>query len=218
MAKSSRAACKKCKEKIEMGTPRLAYKTEADDHHGSEWGFFHPTCGVLAGKFWKNFKAVETVVGLEKMPPDACSAIKSALAGSGDGKSSTAGGTSGLKKRPAASEASEAQSKKAKVTDKAAAGPSTKVVEEMQKLSTDKLKALLKANDMNTTGNKTVLVARAADGKAFGALPRCPSCSGGRIRYEAGKYSCPGYMDDDTFVKCFFHADTIKRNKWVAVD
>lgn len=48
----------------------------------------------------------------------------------------------------------------------------------------DKLKALLKANDQSRSGNKEVLLAKCADGAAFGKLPRCPTCFGGKIKFR----------------------------------
>jgi len=48
----------------------------------------------------------------------------------------------------------------------------------------EKLKALLKANDQSRSGNKAVLVAKCADGAAFGKLPRCPKCFGGKIKFR----------------------------------
>jgi len=50
--------------------------------------------------------------------------------------------------------------------------------------SNDKLKALLKLNDQSRSGNKAVLVAKVADGAAFGKLPRCPKCFGGKIKFR----------------------------------
>jgi len=46
------------------------------------------------------------------------------------------------------------------------------------------MKALLKANDQSRSGNKAVLLAKCADGSAFGKLPRCPTCHGGKIKFR----------------------------------
>lgn len=68
------------------------------------------------------------------------------------------------------------------------------------------LKRLLKANGQAMMGLKEGIVQRVAEGYVMGAIPNCPKCYGGRPRYDitTGIYSCPGYMDDDTFVNCYF--------------
>jgi len=108
--------------------------------------------------------------------------------------------------------------------------------QEFRALTNDKLKAILKANDQSQTGNKDVLVAKVADGAAFGKLPRCPSCSGGKIKIripgaDGGlvslenaqkkpnkswkRYYCTGYYDDDEPVHCRWSSDTVVREEWI---
>ena len=54
------------------------------------------------------------------------------------------------------------------------------------------------------TGNKDFLLEKIADGKIFGQIPRCPICFGGRPKFDfkMSCYYCPGYRDDDDFVRC----------------
>ena len=54
------------------------------------------------------------------------------------------------------------------------------------------------------TGNKDYLVEKIADGKIFGQIPRCPSCFGGRPKfdYHTSSYYCSGYRDDEDFINC----------------
>eukprot|EP00971_Amphidinium_carterae_P310640 6172478-Amphidinium_carterae.2 len=47
-------------------------------------------------------------------------------------------------------------------------------------------------SDRNLRGVELAREWSTQSGKAFGALPRCSSCGGGRIRFEGGVYSCPG--------------------------
>merc|ERR1711907_498967 len=56
--------------------------------------------------------------------------------------------------------------------------------QEVTSWTNDKLKKLLKANDQSQTGNKAGLVAKCAFGLAFGKLPRCPACFGGKIKFR----------------------------------
>jgi len=92
---------------------------------------------------------------------------------------------------------------------------------DLSELSAADLKELLRLNGMKCTGKKTELVARAADGKAFGALPRCPMCALGYLRVDSepglgggGLFTCPGAFDDDKFVACSFSAYAVDRVPW----
>eukprot|EP00308_Calcidiscus_leptoporus_P017388 CAMPEP_0119386238 /NCGR_PEP_ID=MMETSP1334-20130426/95002_1 /TAXON_ID=127549 /ORGANISM="Calcidiscus leptoporus, Strain RCC1130" /LENGTH=203 /DNA_ID=CAMNT_0007407685 /DNA_START=61 /DNA_END=672 /DNA_ORIENTATION=- len=85
------------------------------------------------------------------------------------------------------------------------------------------LKAVLESNGQLKGGTKPALVDRCVDGKLFGRLPRCPKCGGGvlRVVYQSkvghggkGKFSCPGYYDDDHFVRCNYTANEAERGQW----
>eukprot|EP00301_Raphidiophrys_heterophryoidea_P027954 c990_g1_i1.p1 GENE.c990_g1_i1~~c990_g1_i1.p1 ORF type:complete len:373 (+),score=69.26 c990_g1_i1:1-1119(+) len=83
----------------------------------------------------------------------------------------------------------------------------------------DELKVMCKANDQKCTGTKAELSARVADGLVLGRIPRCPSCSGGHPKFDlaTGVYTCPGFMDDDTFKFCNWIGtfSDFKRLPWV---
>lgn len=85
-------------------------------------------------------------------------------------------------------------------------------------LSTDKLKAVLGANNQSRNGRKAELAERCADGSLLGRIPMCPQCGGGRLRFErrTGIYKCPGYMDDDEFKNCnrIYSMGEIERGAW----
>jgi hypothetical protein len=89
--------------------------------------------------------------------------------------------------------------------------------EKMDALSVEALKAMLRANDGLLSGGKSDLVQRCAEGKVLGALPRCPLCSAGKLKFDSksGIYNCPGYMDDDKWAPCFFKSGAIDRRPWV---
>lgn len=59
---------------------------------------------------------------------------------------------------------------------------------------------------------------KVADGKVLGAIPRCPSCFGGRPRFDyiSGMYRCPGYRDDEDFVNCnrTYNLGDLTRTSW----
>jgi hypothetical protein len=82
----------------------------------------------------------------------------------------------------------------------------------------DQLKDILAKNGQSRTGNKGELAAKCADGKLLGRIPTCASCGGGKLRFNQsnGMYSCPGYMDDDDFVRCSktYLMSEIVRDPW----
>merc|ERR1719510_1863063 len=222
-ARSNRSRCKefRCKRAIEKDELRIGLKQEENDHMGEDLGWFC-FCDSFGPCLWKTFNYrknsnppitdISHVNNLQALTKEDRAKIRALVARRGAAPKASTGGASGgdgPKKRTAAADAGSEPAKKKRAADKAAKGPPPKVVAEMEKLSVDQLKALLRTNDQNVTGTKGQLVARAADGKAFGALPRCPTCHGGRIKYEGGVYSCPGFMDDDVFHKCSFQAPTI---------
>jgi hypothetical protein len=54
-------------------------------------------------------------------------------------------------------------------------------------------------------------------GKLLGALPICPVCFKGKLRFKmsTSEYKCPGYMDDTDFKFCKFKAtEGVTRNEW----
>lgn len=230
-ARSGRSKCKefRCKRIIEKEELRIGIKQDDElDHQGEDlgWYCFQDSYGAC---LWKTFRyksngntpitKIKEVKGLSNLNQEDQDKIAKLISGAGSAAASgtaTPLGKDTGKKRPASSAeaGAEGATKKRKVVDKAAKGPPKKVVESMQKLSIAELKALLKHNDQVLTGTKPELVERASYGKAFGALPRCPKCAGGKIKYSSAKYICPGYMDDDVFHKCFFSADIVTRNPW----
>jgi len=79
-------------------------------------------------------------------------------------------------------------------------------LEQINDLAVPALKEALKLNGQSTTGAKAELQDRVAFGMAFGALPRCPKCSGGKLKVRGAFFLCPGYMEDDEFIECDFLA------------
>jgi len=80
--------------------------------------------------------------------------------------------------------------------------------------SVDTLKKMLKLNDQVCGGKKVDLIERVAECKVLGIVPRCPLCSGGKPKFQAGYYYCPGYMDDDAFQECTWISRDLERTPW----
>jgi len=76
------------------------------------------------------------------------------------------------------------------------------------------LKARLRANDQIVAGNKGELIKRIIACITNGCLPRCPQCSGGRLKHVGSIYRCPGYHDDEDFVRCDYATRTINFIAW----
>jgi len=76
------------------------------------------------------------------------------------------------------------------------------------------LKNMLKFNDQLCNGKKADLIERVAECKVLGTIPRCPECSGGKPKFQAGYYFCPGYMDDDKFQECNWISRDLERTPW----
>ena len=92
------------------------------------------------------------------------------------------------------------------------------LLDTLQTLSTEELKQICRKNDQKITGTKSELIERVADGRVLGRIPKCAECGGGRLRFNAktGVYTCPGYMEDDQFVRCSksFQAKEVQRTTW----
>jgi len=89
--------------------------------------------------------------------------------------------------------------------------------DELADKKVDELREMLRANDQTMKGTKSELITKVADGMALGRIPRCPKCFAGRLRFESGKYICPGYGDDEgKFHRCTYKANfaDIKREDW----
>ncbi|XP_038714269.1 poly [ADP-ribose] polymerase 1 isoform X2 [Tripterygium wilfordii] len=68
-------------------------------------------------------------------------------------------------------------------------------------VTTAELREMLEANVQESTGSELDLRDRCADGMMFGALGRCPTCSGS-LRYSGGMYRCHGYAS--AWSKCSY--------------
>ncbi|PQQ17792.1 poly [Prunus yedoensis var. nudiflora] len=78
-------------------------------------------------------------------------------------------------------------------------------------VTTAELREMLEANVQDSTGSELDLRERCADGMMFGALSRCPICSG-FLRYSGGMYRCHGYISE--WSKCSYSTEEPERLKW----
>ncbi|KAK6164538.1 hypothetical protein DH2020_001402 [Rehmannia glutinosa] len=80
-------------------------------------------------------------------------------------------------------------------------------------VTTSELREMLEANEQDTRGSELDLRERCVDGMFFGALAKCPMCSGW-LRYSSGMYRCCGYLSEWT--KCSYSTAEPQRikGKW----
>uniref|UniRef100_A0A803LFE6 Poly [ADP-ribose] polymerase n=1 Tax=Chenopodium quinoa TaxID=63459 RepID=A0A803LFE6_CHEQI len=80
-------------------------------------------------------------------------------------------------------------------------------------VSTVELRQMLQANEQSTSGSELDLRDRCADGMMFGALKRCPMCSG-HLSFSGGMYKCHGFISE--WSKCSYSTNQPERikGKW----
>jgi len=228
-AKSGRAGCRKCKEKIGKGDLRIGTHTEVDDHTMSQWQ--HLECykmnKKLAGEY-TNVQFLEEMVddnteesrlgtqeGLadiaEKMGGKADAAADEKKAAKKSGKRT--GPLAGIQANAAAlledgeedeDEQPAARKSKLDPKDELAAKAYTKY----SSFKVGELKDVLRWNHSAVGGTKDVLLLRVIDGEVHGRLARCPTCDKGKLKVideDPGKVECKGFFHKESgaYHKCF---------------
>ncbi|KAL0435635.1 UNVERIFIED_CONTAM: Poly [ADP-ribose] polymerase 1 [Sesamum radiatum] len=77
-------------------------------------------------------------------------------------------------------------------------------------VTTSELREMLEANEQDSKGSELDLRERCADGMLFGALAKCPMCSGS-LHYSSGMYRCGGYLSE--WSKCSYSTTEPQRVK-----
>jgi len=231
-AKSARATCKQCKEKIDKGALRLGLKIvasldgEADAaarqqaHAAESTKWHHADCfPQVRGAAWfrKHLpESVETCAGFGDLA-EADRARVVALFATCRGAAPGAGDTPCKtphpgKKRSAGAEAEEQPSGKQARVEAAGVltGEQLQAIEvtkaELSKKNAAMLGALLAKNGLPKTGRKEDLLERAAECRVLGVPPTCATCSKARLKWSrvSGAFSCPGFFDEEEkrFKRC----------------
>ena len=231
-AKSNRAACKGCKAKIDKDVLRIGINTPGPgDYLMTSWRHLECVKKPKPGKGLDTLDELSGLTGLSAddqakvsswFAQGAAPAVKPQ---GGGGKKRAAEDDQAVSKLSDPKKMKIGELKEAlaaaglpttgKKGDLVEALEPVFLRQEVEKgyasLSGDKLKVMLELNGQKKSGNKDELVELCVDGKLYGALPRCPECGSGilRVAYlskygHAGqaRFSCPGYFDDDAFVRC----------------
>ena len=202
-AKSGRASCRKCKEKISQGSVRVGATSMRDDEYAMvRWfklGCFHFKRAKITVD---NYESV--LGGLDALSDEDRNAVLAAVEAGGPARAA--------KKAKKASEGGALS-----IDDIRADNP---VWQKYKKMSSALLKDYLRKNDCFLKGKKAELLERCFDGDMRGRLMRCPQCGQGKLDIvmaskemsasNAGGQSntavCNGYFDEEMGyrVKCTF--------------
>mmetsp|Transcript_36053 Transcript_36053/g.58170 ORF Transcript_36053/g.58170 Transcript_36053/m.58170 type:complete len:265 (-) Transcript_36053:71-865(-) len=235
-AKSNRAACKQCKEKIAQGALKIGVKAAAEaggegdaadrqkSHVMDSTKWQHTGCfQQIKGTPWFKKNLPESASGcsgfddLKAEEQEHVNAIFAACRGEGPAPPATSQGAAqeekaGKKRPKAAASADEDGSaqKQARVGEDAMTKQQFAAIEaakaDLLKKNVAALGMMLAKNGLPKSGNKAEVLERAAEAKALGVPPKCPTCTKVALRWSrvTGAFSCPGFFDDDAkrFKKC----------------
>ncbi|XP_020247159.1 poly [ADP-ribose] polymerase 1 isoform X2 [Asparagus officinalis] len=237
VSQTSRATCKRCNEKIIKGTVRISTKPEGQGARGVAWHHVHcfiqmsPSVNVEKVSGWDNLPSEEKAAVSSCVKKDS-STTKREDTGKEE-KAAASEQTKGAKRKTDGND--EQKTKVSKSNEDVLAGGSSssgKAVDLESKLkeqtnalweikdglkknvTTAMLRQMLEANDQDSGGSDNDLRERCADGMLFGALGKCPICSGS-LRYSDGQYYCNGYVS--AWSKCSYStAEPVRlKKKWI---
>jgi len=240
-AKSNRASCKVCKAKIDLHAVRMGTSSPGPgDYLMTSWRHLECQKKPKALSSLTEVSGLDALQPDDKAKVEAWFAAAAAPAGKsaggkrkaeGDASTDAAIDLSNLKKMKSAElkAALEAYGmpttgkKKEQVTALEEVRSRQEAEASYAAKSIAELKDTCALNGQLKGGNKQELVDRCVDGLLYGALPKCTLCGGGLLRvvYPSkyghggqGRFSCPGFYDDDTFKRCSFTSNSVERDAW----
>eukprot|EP00930_Biecheleria_cincta_P055734 TRINITY_DN42010_c0_g1_i1.p1 TRINITY_DN42010_c0_g1~~TRINITY_DN42010_c0_g1_i1.p1 ORF type:complete len:1022 (+),score=247.72 TRINITY_DN42010_c0_g1_i1:49-3066(+) len=194
LAKSSRASCRKCNEKIETQALRIGKLVPSDTYDGKYTLWYHAAC-FLSGNVLPS--STDLLAGFTSLRPEEQAAIAKVVP-----KGGGEGGTSDSKLKT--------QSKKLHEVQDALAELSTAELNELAELNGYPIQKL----KVNST-----LLQLCADGVLFGAVHRCEVCKehmqekgGGHVLLDGEVYRCTGWITEH--LKCSFQTQQPDRSVW----
>ncbi|XP_077241988.1 poly(ADP-ribose) polymerase 2 isoform X2 [Tasmannia lanceolata] len=226
VSQSSRAACKRCNQKIIKGNVRVSVKPDGQGsrslawHHANCFMEMHPSTNIEKLSGWDSLSTQDkdTVRALvpkaeikdnRELPQQSTSkGTKRKKAVNDDQKAKipksegnmTTGKVTNSNARDSGSLNSSASDLDKKLEEQTKALWAVK--DDLKKhVTTAEMREMLEANGQDTVGSEFDLRDHCADGMMFGALDTCPICSGS-LRYVGGKYHCHGYVS--AWSKCAF--------------
>uniref|UniRef100_A0A6I9R1H2 Poly [ADP-ribose] polymerase n=1 Tax=Elaeis guineensis var. tenera TaxID=51953 RepID=A0A6I9R1H2_ELAGV len=218
VSQTSRAACRRCNQKIMKGMVRVSTKPEGQGARGLAW--HHVNCFIEMSPS----TIIEKMSGWDSLSPEDKVTV-TALVKKDKSNKNTAQEqqlSKGTKRKKVGSEDHHSKVPKSDENDSAGGASSKenpaesgnaysssieleKKLEEQSKalweikdelkkhVMTAELREMLEANGQDSAGSEYDLRDRCADGMLFGALGKCPICSGS-LHYSGGQYRCHGYV------------------------
>ncbi|KDO68484.1 hypothetical protein CISIN_1g035625mg [Citrus sinensis] len=207
VSQTSRATCRHCSKKIMKGEVRISAKPDGQGTKGLAW--HHANCFLDLSPSTQ----VEKLSGWGNLTVSDQGAVKALVnvpstTKNGDVSTSRAASVASSNNLPD-EHASDLESKLEAQTKELWA-----LKDDLKKhVTTAELREMLEANGQDSTGSELDLRDHCADGMMFGALGRCPICSG-PLRYSGGIYRCRGYQS--AWSKCSYSTREPERlkGKW----
>ncbi|GMP99507.1 hypothetical protein CsSME_00046950 [Camellia sinensis var. sinensis] len=243
VSQTSRAACRRCNQKVMKGEVRISTKPEGQGARGLAWHHANcfmelsPTTQVEKLSGWDSLSASDqlAVRALVKKVPSSSKGTKVEL--QEEDKESLQQSTlkGGAKRKRAVSGDQKSKLSRSEENSNLLGNehPKSSDLESLleaqtkelwalkddlkKKVTTAELREMLEANSQDSTGSELDLRDRCADGMLFGALGPCPLCSGS-LRYSGGMYRCHGYLS--AWSKCTYSTTEPERvkGKWKIPD
>jgi len=211
-AKSSRAKCRKCEEKIEKGVIRISKLMEPEEKKFAaqvpHW--HHVECFLLRREELEaeTFGAAD-IPGFSSLSAEDQKEVSAKVA-------IPKTNTKKLKQEEKPSKEEQKKANAEKDAQKKQNDRYWKVRDGLYQACTNSdLKTMLSANGYDTTGGEDSLLDRCADGVLFGALELCPECKNGRLVLSTTKngYKCTGNVSGWT--ACTYLTQKPARKMWL---
>ncbi|XP_015905650.1 poly [ADP-ribose] polymerase 1 [Parasteatoda tepidariorum] len=194
-AKSNRATCRGCEEKISKGIIRIS-KIDRDRAEAQRFGpapaWRHVDCFVKDRQLLEFTDSAEKLPGFKNLSEEDQAMLKEKLP------------SSGVKRKNDDSEATSSKANKSvRKEDKILKLQNQLLFEMRDNLKNFKKKEmvdLLEYNDQYICKGESRILDHLSDCLVFGALKTCPACKNAKLRFKCDSYYCPGNLTEWT--KC----------------
>ncbi|KZV34358.1 poly [Dorcoceras hygrometricum] len=228
VSSTSRATCRCCNEKLTKGEVRISTKPEGGSaralawHHAKCYMEMSPTSQVEKFSGWDSLSASNRAA-VTSLVTNSASALEDTKVDLKHDKKLFQDSTpkSGNKRKRASESDQKLKNSKDGGEHSKVPVPESQLEDQTKALwalkddlkkhvTSSELREMLEANDQDSRGSELDLRERCADGMLFGALSKCPLCSGW-LRYSLSMYRCCGYLSE--WSKCSYSTTKPERAK-----